>query len=107
MALVIIIIVLIIIMVIIELQVDLQGQPMAGTVEADPVEEAHYRRFKYLHEDDHCDDDNDEGKDDGDDEGGGTMLRRLTIEGSDICMMTMMMDIVMVMMKTMKMVARC
>ena len=25
-------------------QVDLQGQPMAGTVEADPVEEAHYRR---------------------------------------------------------------
>jgi len=29
-------------------QVDLQGQPMAGTVEADPVEEAHYRRYQYY-----------------------------------------------------------
>jgi len=30
-------------------QVDLQGQPMAGTVSAgDPVEEAHYRRYQYY-----------------------------------------------------------
>ena len=28
------------------MQVDLQGQPRAGTVEADPVEETRYRRFQ-------------------------------------------------------------
>ena len=58
---------------------------MAGTVEADPVEEAHYRRFK--HED--CDDDSDDGYSDGDeddDEYGGTMLKKLTTGGPNTSM---------------------